>query len=338
VGGLLLLPPAFAAPERAQPLARHEFSEPHMGTTFRVVLYAASAGQAERAARAAFARVAQLDATLSDYKADSELMALCGRAGGPPVAVGSDLWRVLVEAQDWARRSEGAFDVTLGPVVQLWRRARRIGERPDDGTVAAARALVGHDKLVLNAGLRTVRLATAGMRLDLGGIAKGFAADEAQVVLRAHGVTRALVAAGGDIVVSAAPPDRAGWSVEVALPPGLRDPAAAPLELAGAAVSTSGDAEQFVTLDGVRYSHIVDPRTGMALTGPSAVTVIAATGTSSDALATAVSVMGPREGLALVDATAGASAWIAREGSSGVEYYASKRWKQGGSSASTSVH
>jgi len=327
VGGLLLLPPAASA-AAAEPRARYEFTEPHMGTTFRIVLYASTGDEAERAAHATFARVADLDRILSDYKADSELSLLGRRAGGPPVAVGPDLWRVLSAAQEWARRSDGAFDVTVGPVVQLWRRARRIGERPTEAALASARTLVGYDKLRLDGVARTAWLAEAGMRLDLGGIAKGFAADEAQAVLRAHGITRALVAAGGDIVVSGPPLDREGWSVEVALPPPLHDPGGHPLELRDAAVSTSGDAEQFVILGGVRHSHIVDPRTGMALTGRSGVTIIARTGTEADALATAVSVLGPRRGIDLVEATPGAAAKIAREGPAGVERVESKRWKE----------
>jgi thiamine biosynthesis lipoprotein len=345
LGGLLLVPPARLPSARAEPLARYEFSEPHMGTTFRVVLHAPSAALAEAAARAAFARVAELDGRLSDYQADSELMALCRRAGGPAVALSDDLWRVLRASQEWARRSGGAFDVTVGPVVQLWRRARRIAERPPDAALAAAAALVGHEKLVLDPRARTARLEAAGMRLDLGGIAKGFAADEAQAVLRAHGITRALVAAGGDIVVSAPPPAQAGWSVDIVLPEPLRDPGQPPLVLRDAAVSTSGDAEQFVTLDGVRYSHILDPRTGRPLTGREGVTVIAPTGTASDALATAVSVLGPARGLELVDATPGAAARIARETPAGVERLHSKRWSsvvfplpQGGSDEATSVH
>jgi thiamine biosynthesis lipoprotein len=294
-------------------LARYEYAEPHLGTTVRVVFYAGSPEQAARAARAAFARVAALDATLSDYRDDSELMRLCARAGGPPVPVSGDLFRALAAAQDWAARSHGAFDATAGPVIRLWRRARRILERPPAGALAEARARVGHEKLVLDERARTARLAVPGMSLDLGGIGKGFAADEAQAVLRAHGITRALVAAGGDVVLSGPPPDRPAWTVEIALPEPLRA-GATPLELHDAAVSTSGDARQWVTLDGVRYSHIVDPRTGLALTGPSAATVIAPTGTASDALATAVSVLDVAEALALIERTPGAAARITRRG------------------------
>jgi FAD:protein FMN transferase len=136
------------------------------------------------------------------------------------------------------------------------------------------------------------------------------------------------VAAGGDVVVSGPPPGRAGWSIAVALPVPLRDPEAPPLELREAAVSTSGDAEQFVTLDGVRYSHIVDPRTGLALTGRSGVTVMAPDGITSDALSTAVSVLGPDRGLALVESTPDTAAWIAVETATGVRRFESRSWKE----------
>jgi thiamine biosynthesis lipoprotein len=298
-----------------------------MGTTFRIVLYARDADQAGRAADAALARVAALDAALSDYRADSELMALCARAGGPPVEIGPDLSRVLAAAGQWAVRSGGAFDPTVGPLVRLWRRARRIGEMPDAAALARARSLVGFAKLEVDGAARTARLAEAGMQLDLGGIAKGDAADEAQAVLRAHGITRALVAAGGDVVVTGAPPGRRGWTVAVSLPAPLLDPALPPLELTDAAVSTSGDAEQFVVIDGVRYSHIVDPRTGLGLAGRSAAAVVARHGAAADALATAVSVMEPDAALALVEA-AGAAAWIARDTPSGVRWTESRDWRR----------
>jgi thiamine biosynthesis lipoprotein len=313
---------------RTADLARHEFAQPHMGTTFRLVLYARDAAQAKAAADAAFARVAELDRALSDYNADSELMALCAHAGEPaPVPIGGDLFRVLTAAQDWARRSGGAFDPTVGPVVRLWRRARRIGERPDAETLVGARRLVGYTKLTLDPRARTARLAEDGMLLDLGGIAKGYAADEVQVVLRRRGIERALVAAGGDLVASDAPPGRRGWTIAIALPPALADPAQKPIELRQAAVSTSGDAEQFVVLDGVRYSHIVDPRTGLGLTGRSAVAVLAPHGATADALATAVSVLGPERGLDLVETEKGAAAWMAQETPAGVRRTHSRGWR-----------
>ena len=162
------------------------------------------------------------------------------------------------------------------------------------------------------------------MQLDLGGIAKGFAADGAAQVLSRHGIGRALVAAGGDIVATDAPPGQPGWTVAIA---GVEGADAGSVSLRHAAVSTSGDAEQFVEIGGVRYSHIIDPRTGRALTGRSSVTVVAADGMTSDSLATAVSVLGSEKGMRLVDATEGAAALLVTAGPAGTNAYESKRWR-----------
>jgi thiamine biosynthesis lipoprotein len=305
---------------------RHVFTELHMGTRFQITLYAPDESTAGAAARAAFARVAALDGIMSDYRATSELMQLCQKAGGPPVRVSDELLFVLTRAQEVSRRSEGAFDVTVGPVVRLWRKARKTHELPDPQELARARALVGHDKMKLDAKAHTVQLLQAGMQLDLGGIAKGYAADEALAVLQKHGIPRALVAAGGDIAASGPPPDAAGWTVGIAP---LEDPAGKPtryLVLHDAAVSTSGDAAQHVEIGGKRYSHIVDPRTGIGLIGRSSVTVVARRGIDSDSLTKVVSVLGPERGLAIIDATDGAAALVLRKTDKGVETFRSKRF------------
>jgi thiamine biosynthesis lipoprotein len=311
-------------------LTRYEFSEPHMGTLVRIVLYAPSARIAGDAAGAAFARIAALDEALSDYRDSSELMRLSRRSGGGPVEVSGDLFRVLRAAQQIARDSAGAFDVTVGPLSVLWRHARRQRELPDGERLTAARALVGHDKLELDERSRTVRLREPGMQLDLGGIAKGFAAEEAATVLRQHGIEPALIAAGGDIVAMQPPPATDGWRIAVASIEGADRPPAGYLTLLNAAVSTSGDAEQFVVIGGVRHSHILDPRTGLALTGRRSVTIVAPNGTMSDGLATAVSVMGAVAGMRLVEATRGAAAFISEAPAapaSIVQTYESSRWR-----------
>jgi thiamine biosynthesis lipoprotein len=162
------------------------------------------------------------------------------------------------------------------------------------------------------------------MQLDVGGIAKGFAADEAAAVLVKRRITRSLVAAGGDVVAGDPPPGRDGWVVAVV---GLGPSAVGSVTLRRQAVSTSGDAEQHVDVNGVRYSHILDPRTGQALVGRSSVTVIARTGISSDSLATALSVMEPGAGLQFVDAIKGASARISRIDADGqLKTVRSSRW------------
>ncbi len=286
---------------REPALIRYEFSQAHMGTLFRIVLYAPDAATASRASKAAFDRVAKLDDTMSDYRPGSELRSLCRAAGGPPVKISEDLYRILAASQDLARRTDGAFDITIGPVVQLWRRARRRHELPDSRRLDRARRLVGYKNLRLVPEKRTAQLLEKRMLLDLGGIAKGYAADQALDVLRQHGIQGALVAASGDIAVSAPPPGRAGWRIGIAPLESPEKPPSRYLSLHDAAVSTSGDVEQYVEIGGKRYSHIVDPRTGVGLTGRHSVTVVAPNATVSDSLATAISVLGPERGLKLAE-------------------------------------
>lgn len=311
-GWAVLLAVAFAtggcASRRGAAPQRFEFAQPQMGVPFRLVLYARDGAAATNAATAAFARVADLNAKLSDYDADSELSRLSRTSGsGEWVPVSDDLWRVLTTAQALSARSDGAFDVTVGPVVNLWRKARREKRLPDERLLAEARARTGWRLVELDARRRTVRLAAPDMRLDLGGIAKGYALDEALKVLRDQGITSALVSGGGDIAVSEAPPGQRGWRIELSGPEGA--PSANEfVRLRHAALATSGDLFQFVEIGGVRYSHIVDPRTGLGLTDHGLVTVIARDGTSADGLATALSVMGVERGHLLLQDRPGAEA------------------------------
>jgi thiamine biosynthesis lipoprotein len=198
-------------------------------------------------------------------------------------------------SRDLARRSDGAFDPTIGPLVNLWRRARKTGELPSQEEIAAARKLVGWQKLVINPKTGMVSLRLPGMLLDLGGIAKGYACDEALRVLHEHGISIALIEMGGDIVVGDPPPGKKGWEIEI---PGA-DPANNRITVADLAVSSSGDTEQFVEIGGKMYSHIVNPRTGLGLTDRMAVTVVATYGLQSDGLSTAISVMGEKKGRTL---------------------------------------
>lgn len=311
-------------------LRRFEYVEPHMGTTFRVVLYARTATQADRAVTEAFARIAALDARLSDYRDASELSQLTKRAVGQSIPVSRDLFRVLDAGQRLAARTEGAFDLTVGPLTRLWRRAHRQGQLPPESELADALAVTGYRKLVLNRRARTARVAVRGMQLDAGGIAKGYAADAALAVLGRHGIRRALVAAGGDIRMGEPPPGAEGWQIVLAGLDPERSAPGSPLTLAGCGVSTSGDAEQWVEIDGRRYSHIVDPRTGLGLTGHRSVTVVAANAMTSDMLATAVTVLGPREGIALVDSYRNAAALVGVVAATGEEWHQSRRWDQAG--------
>jgi thiamine biosynthesis lipoprotein len=302
------LPTAVRADGDAKSLQRYEYKEYHMGVDVRMVVYAPDQATAERACAAAFERFAELDTCMSDYRSDSELMRLCDRAGGPPVPVSRDLFRVLERSQEVAERSDGAFDVTCSPIVRLWRKARKTHTLPAPDELERARARVGWRNMRLDSQHLTVQLLLPGMQLDLGGIGKGYGDDCAQETLKRYGITRALVEAGGDIVVSGPPPGQPGWKIQVEN--AGNDAVKPPLLFANAAISTSGDTEQFVDIGGKRYSHIVDPRTGQALTDRIEVTIVARDGLTSDGLSTAVSVLGAEKGQALVQTYRGAKAYI----------------------------
>jgi FAD:protein FMN transferase len=299
-------PQGAAAPTGA--LARFTYTEYLMGVDARLVVYAPDRPAAEVACTAAFARIAALDSMMSDYRRDSELTRLSARAGGPPVRVSPELFLVLRRAQEVAERSGGAFDVTVGPLVALWRQARKSGVLPGPAAIERARQRVGWRKLRLDEGARTVRLTVRGMKLDLGGIAKGYADDEAQRVLQQHGITRALVEMGGDLVVTGPPPGTEGWTIRVPNAGPVRRPA--DLRFAHRAISTSGDTEQFVVIGGRRYSHVIDPRTGQALTNRVQVTVTAPDGLTSDPLSTGLTLLGPEERRRLLQAYPGTTAYV----------------------------
>ena len=213
-----------------------------MGTAFTIVLYTGDEATASRASRAAFDRVKFLDRTLTDYDPDSELMKLCGRAGGPPIAVSPELFEVISRSKALYDRSEGAFDITIAPVVRLWRRARRDKKLPDPDLLAKALALVGSDAIRLDPVERTVQLTRPGMKLDVGGIAKGYASEEAIEILKRVGISSALVAGSGDIVVSNPPPGRLGWRIAVApLKAEVEGTSGPTVLLRNAAISTSGE-------------------------------------------------------------------------------------------------
>lgn len=310
----------------AAELRRFEFTEPHMGTTARIVLYAPDEATAKRASTVAFARVAELNRIMSDYDPTSELMRLCAAEAGKPVKVSPELFSVLSHAQKIAKRSSGAFDVTIGPLVQLWRQSRLTQKLPSEDELKAAKAKVGYDKIDLNEQNRTVTLNVPGMKLDLGGIAKGYAADEMLRTLKKQGITRALASLGGDIVVGDAPPDSPGWKVDVT--PLLRARPSHRLLLKNAAVSTSGDREQFTLINGVRYSHIVDPRTGLGQTGRRSVTVIAPHGLICDPMTKAMALLEPEQALKMIEEVPEAAALIIVKKDDGEETRESERLAQ----------
>jgi thiamine biosynthesis lipoprotein len=310
-------------------LTRYEFQRPEMGVPFRIVLYAPDQQNGASAAEAAFERVKQLNDIMSDYDPDSELSKLSAGSGqGNAVAVSPDLWLVLSRAQELAERSDGAFDVTVGPFVNLWRRARRVHQLPDPQRLEQVRQAVGYKRVRLDQTHHTVQLLVPNMRLDLGGIAKGYAVDQALKTLSEHAIDRALVEGGGDAAVSEPPPGKAGWRFELSPLDVTNAPSARYLSLKNAAISTSGDLYQRLEIDGKRYSHIVDPHTGIGLTDHSLVSVIAPDSITADSLTKVVSVLGPEKGLKFIEATPNVAARVMREPGEKIEAYESSGFKR----------
>jgi thiamine biosynthesis lipoprotein len=256
-----------------------------MGSLATITLYADTPDQAQRAFVSAFARIARLNRILSDYDPESELSRVC-QIQDP---LSAELSTVLTYTQRIAADTDGAFDITVGPLTHLWRTARREKRLPGDTEITGALARSGFRKLLLHNG--RVHCEVSGMQLDAGGIAKGFAADEALAVLSQAGIKSALVALSGDIAMSDAPPGKSGWKIRV-----LNQT----LTLSNAAVSTSGDEFQFIEVGGARYSHILDPRIGKPLQNSRPVSVIAKSGIEADSLATALSVLEPERTRAVI--------------------------------------
>jgi thiamine biosynthesis lipoprotein len=313
------------SPSNGNALVRQEHQAPLMGTTFRIVLLTEDEEAGRAAAEAAFARADALNAILSDYDSGSEIRRLCDSAPhDESVRVSAELWEVLHYAREVSRQSQGAFDVTVGPLVRLWRQARRTERLPSPERLQEALSRTGWRRVEMDSERPAVRLPIEGMRIDLGAIAKGYAADECLKVLGEHGISRALIDAGGDIVLGDPPPGRRGWRVAVA---GM-DADAPPigyLLASRCAVASSGDTWQYAEIDGMRYSHIVDPATGLGLTERRLVTVVAPSGMAADAWASAVSVLGPGHHLPVVAALGGFEARIAWRDESGEERSTSTR-------------
>ncbi len=277
-----LLSVLLATVARADPPARFEAVEPHMGTLVRITLYAPGETEAREAFASAFARIRDLDQKLSDYKPDSEL----NRLGVRLTPVSGDLFTVLACALRLSRETGGAFDVTLGPLTRIWRQHRL----PSAEELRDARRRIGWRKIELDTASRSVRLKVPGMQLDVGAIAKGYAAGETLRVLAGRGLASALVAISGDLALGDPPPGAEGWKISAA---------GQTLTLRNTAVSTSGDREQHFEARNRRYSHILDPHTGRGLTNSLEVTVVAAEGIDADSLATAIRILGPGRGRAL---------------------------------------
>ena len=271
-GGTLAAQPAQSAPE----LLRLEKSGDAMGATFSIILYGSDREKLESAADAAFEEVRRIDSVLSNYRPSSEWSELNRFAAERPVKVSDETFRLLSECLEYSRRSEGAFDITVGPLMKVWGFYKGTGRLPGQAEVAAALVKVGYRLVRLDAAERTVRFDKNGMEIDPGGIGKGYAVDRMVDVLKQNGLDTALVAASGSSIYGlGAPPNHPeGWRVTIRNP---RSPSKSvdEVSLKNMSMSTSGSYEKFFQAGGRMYSHLMDPRTGYPAQGSASVSVVA---------------------------------------------------------------
>jgi len=271
-----------------------------MGSRFEVTAVHADEAQAQAAVEAAYAEVERIEAIISSWRETSETSEINRMAGKEPVAVSPELFNLIRRSVRVSRLTDGAFDITFDTVGRLWNFKSKSAPIPSQEAIDAAMKDIGYQHIVLDEAKQTVFLAKPGARIGFGAIGKGFAANRAVIVMKELGATGGVVNAGGDLVIFGHQDDGDPWRIGIANPLN-RDEVFAFLDVTGQAVVTSGNYENYIELDGKRYSHILDPRTGWPVEELRSVTIVCADGELADALATAVSVLGVTKGLALLN-------------------------------------
>ncbi len=285
----------FAITNQAQE-KRFSFSRPKMGSPFTIIFYDNDSLHAINTANNCFNLVDSFVNIYSDYIDSSELNQLSNSAGkNSYVEVTPALYDIILQSKKAYMLSKGAFDITVKPIISLWRKARSDQHFPDRETIKEKRKLVGFTKVKIDTVSKSVLLIKQGMQLDLGGIAQGYIAQKVLERLKEHLIKSALVDVSGDIAMGEPPPGKKGWTIGVNLPERTEDLQKQKLLLHNCTVSTSGDVYQYIEHGGKKYSHIIDPRTGYGATSQRNVTVIAADGATADWLATACSILPVRK-------------------------------------------
>ena len=279
------------SPKEKPQFTRKQYTEPHLGTSVQVVFYTTKPGEADALAKKCFDKVKELNAVFSDYDSKSEVSILCQKALRTPHKVSQDLFSVIETAQQVSKATEGAFDITLGQLTKHWgaqARLHKVAQKTVDPDRKTTEEIpkVSYTDLILDPNKQTVAMSKR-ISIDLGGIAKGYIADQLIALLKEEDINHAGVLIGGEIVVGDAPPGKEGWSI------GLENPeykTVGKLSLSNASMSTSGDSYQFYETKGVRHAHIIDPKKRQSKNDRLNVTVIASSGTLADAWATALRV------------------------------------------------
>jgi len=293
-----LLSPRTGSQTNLPELKRFRFTENKMGSPFHLIFYYTDSVEAAAIAKECFSIVDSLNDVFSDYSSTSEVGHLAQQLPGPYIISGELLSMIIQSKQAW-KKSRKTFDVTMGSVTQLWRKKRKENMFPADSEIKKAKRTTGFENVVINPQEKTITFKKPGIRFDFGGIVKGYAAQKIIGFLKTKNINIALADAGGDIAMSDSPPGKLGWMVSINLPEQENKTWDKKLIVKNCAVATSGDAYNFITHNGKRYSHIIDPRTGYGVTSQRNVTVIAKDGTTADWLATACSILSIRQALDL---------------------------------------
>jgi FAD:protein FMN transferase len=289
-------------------------ARPAMGTTFTIFVYAENQEQASEYFEIAFDEIERVEEALSDYRPTSELSRINRLAANETVTTDPEVFKFLQTSMDFSRRSDGAFDITVGPLMRAWGFFRGKGHYPTPEELSSARKSTGWEHVHLDPQKRTVHFDLQGMSLDPGGIGKGYVVERVASLFREAGVKTALIDAGSSTIYAmGAPPGKNGWTIQVPRP-GDRAHSISTVVLRDTSLSTSGNYEKFFTLNGKTYCHIMDPRTGEPVQGTLQTTVITPNATDSDALSLVMFVMGPEKSEKLLDAIPGSSGmWVLGE-------------------------
>ena len=285
----------FSTPLLQAQTRKFSYSEMKMGSAFNLIIVSADSNKANHLARKSYELVDSLNHIFSNYDSSSELSKINASAGLLPYKMSRAMLDLVQKSQYAYIQSKGAYDISIGPLSSLWRKARKAKLFPEASTVLATKKLVGFAQVKINKRLGTIFLPNANMQLDFGGIAKGYIAQWVINFLKANGIQQALVDAGGDIVMSGAPLNQKGWLIGVNLPETTDQLLNKKLQLSNCSVATSGDVYQFIEYKGVKYSHIINPLTGYGVTNLRNVTIVAKTGATADWLATACSILPIKE-------------------------------------------
>ncbi len=270
-----------------------------MGTEMEITVVSADEKTAHKAIDSAFAEIKRIEELMSTYIPESQISKINSAAGKKIVKVDEELIRLIKRAIEYAEVTEGGFNISVGPLIKLWK-IKEGGKIPSNDEIKKAKEMINYKYIVVDEKKKIVFLKKKGMSIDLGGIAKGYASDRAKSVLIQEGIASGIVAVAGDINAFGVKPEKAKWRIGIQHPR-KKDAFIGIIELNDEAVSTSGDYERFFIKDGKRYHHIIDPKTGKPAEKCQSVTIVSKEATSTDALSTGIFVMGHENGMALIE-------------------------------------